>query len=340
MKLNLIISTAILFFLNGLICNATTLIVNNHFPTPAGEYATIQLAHNAASVGDTILLTPSEGTYNGIEVTKLVHIVGNGWTRPSVSVPNTKTSTFNFIAGSEGSTITGCEVNGNIIINTNNITVKRNKCNYLSVEANYTNAVIMQNSIIESTCTGTWRFSCMIYIAPNTEVFLSNNILINNGSCYTELALLVDYPSNAIICNNVVRGGSFSIYCSMDGSNYSTLSVFNNIIPGGNISGIDPDDAHNNISNSTQFGVTNGNQQNVDINTVFVDAANNNFHLKEGSPAIGSGLGGTDCGIYGGTFPFVDNGRTWLPIITEANVQGIVNKADGLDITVKAKSGN
>lgn len=340
MKFNFLISTVIILFLNGLVCSATILIVDNHFPTPAGEYATIQLAHNAASSGDTLLLTPSEGGYAGITITKLIHIVGNGWARPSASVPNTKTSGFIYNTGSAGSSITGCEVIGTIDINTNNITVKRNKCQYIFVRANCINAIIMQNFVIGNNESYERHTASAIYIWENTEVFLSNNVIINTSyvSYRTGYALTICYPSNTIVCNNIFKAEDYSVFCDMSGATYTTHSFYNNIILGGGISGITA--SYNNLGQSTQFPATDGNLQNKDMSTVFVDAANNDFHLKAGSPAIGAGFNGTDCGIYGGTHGFVDNGAPWLPIIYFLNVPTEVNKKDGLNVTVKAKSGN
>ncbi len=150
------------------------------------------------------------------------------------------------------------------------------------------------------------------------------------------------YPTNEIIANNVFVGEDGDIILTMSGGVYSPHLVYNNIfVSGAGTSGVlaTYDENNHNIGNSTQFGVINNNQQNVTMTDVFVDPSTYNYHLKAGSPAIGAGTGGTDCGIYGGLFPFVDNGRTWLPIITETIVPAVVNIDDGLDISVKAKSG-
>jgi len=328
-----------LFFLTiSLFSHATTLIVDSHYPRPAGVYSTIQLAYNAASPGDTILISPAEGEYAGITITKKIHIVGTGWARPSSGVPNTKTSGFTFNAGAQGSSVSGLEVNGMFNIQTDSITVKRNKLQYIYVGINSTNIVIIQNYIISARNCCSWQDGTILSIWENTEVFISNNILIHTGT-WEPHAIRSMYPSNLIICNNILKANSYAIRLDISGGNYSTHSVYNNIVLGGSISGISTPNNFNNIGNTTQFPAENSNQQNVVMTNVFVDATNYDFHLKELSPAIGAGVGGTDCGIYGGTFPFVDNGRTWLPIITEMNVPDVVNVKDGLDVSVKAKSG-
>ncbi|HPR33735.1 MAG TPA: hypothetical protein PLK12_16660 [Prolixibacteraceae bacterium] len=343
MKTKILIVTTLFFIMGGLFSSAATLIVSSYFPKPEGVYTTIQAAYNAASPGDTIIITPAEGEYAGITIAKEIHIIGNGWSRLSESVPNTKTSGFTFNAGAEGSSITGLEVNGMFDINTDNITVKRNKLYYIYVQANCTNVVIIQNFISSDRFCCSWWETSIISIWENTEVYISNNIIINTRTgSYGQYGIYTSYPTNVIVCNNVFNTEDGAIIISMSGGNYCPHRVFNNIIKwGGGTSGVAAsyDENNHNMGNSTQFGTINNNQQNVDMNTVFVDATNHDYHLKEGSPAIGAGLDGTDCGIYGGAYPFVDNGRTWLPTITEVSVPAIVNINDGIDVSVKAKSG-
>jgi len=344
MKLRIFTLIAVSLLSLSMITRATTLIVDSHFPRPTGVYATIQLAYDVASPGDTILISPAPGEYAGITLAKRVHIVGTSWNDASSSVPHTKTSGFTVNAGAAGSSFSGLDISSGFDIYTDSITVKRNKLQYVYVRANCTNIVIIQNYLIsDRDYTGTWYNSSIIPIFENTEVLISNNIIYNRRTGnYGQYAIYASYPTNVIICNNVLNGEDGAIVLTMSGGNYSPHLVYNNIINwGGGTSGVASTYTENNhnIGNSTQFGVINNNQQNVVMNTVFVDPSTYNYHLKEGSPAIGAGLGGTDCGIYGGTFPFVDNGRTWLPIVTEVSVPGMVNVKNGLDVSVKAKSG-
>ncbi len=221
--------------------------------------------------------------------------------------------------------------------------MKRNKFHYVYVRANCTNIVIMQNFIISyRESTGDWSASTMIPIYENTEVLISNNIIYNRRTgSYGQYAIYAQYPTNVIVCNNVLNGEDGAIILAMSGGNYSTHRVFNNIVLSGAASGVAVtyDENNHNMANSTQFGIINNNQQNVTMADVFVNTTTDDYHLKSASLAIGAGLDGTDCGIYGGLYPFVDNGRTWLPVITEVSVPALVNVKDGLNVTVKAKSG-
>lgn len=341
MKINHIILFMFALLISGLNSNAATLIVNSNFPQPTGVYSTIQLAYNAASPGDTIVISPAEGEYAGITIAKKIHIVGNGWERPSVSVPNTKTGAYTFNTGSEGSSITGLEVNGAFTINTSSITIQRNKCQYIVVNSNCVNVVIKQNYISSfKTHYNYIEHGSIVYIRGGAQVTILNNIIINTGLNDVHInGIYAQYPTNTFSYNNVVKAMAYAFLLDKSGDNFSTHTIQNNIVLNGNLLGTHELSVSNNIGNSTQFATTNNNKQNVDMTTVFVDPENLNFHILEESPAIGAGFEGVDCGIYGGVFPFVDKGRSWLPIISEIEVPSMINAADGLDIGVKAKSG-
>lgn len=340
MKKSYILPFLFALLVSGLNSNAATLIVSSHFPQPAGVYSTIQLAYNAASAGDTILVSPADGEYAGIGISKEVHIVGTGWEPYSESVPNTKASYFIVNSGGDGSSITGFEVNGDFTIFASNVTIQRNKCRTIHVRSGCNNVVIKQNFISHIKESSTLISSAIVVVYSNAQVTLTNNIIINTSihSSYSR-GIYAQYPVNAFINNNVIRTAATAIILDKSGDNFSTHSVQNNIVLSGSITGAFDGNVSYNIGNSTQFAVGNNNQQNVDMNTVFVDPNNLDFHLLEESPAIEAGFGETDCGIYGGVFPFVDNGRSWLPAITGVNVPVLVNINDGLNISVTAKSG-
>lgn len=340
MKNNYILPFLFALLLSGLNSKAATLIVNSHFPQPAGVYSTILLAYNAASPGDTILVSPSDGEYLGITIAKEVHIVGTGWEPYSESVPYTKASHFTVHSDGGGSSITGFEVNGNFDIYASNVTIQRNKCKVIIVRNGCNNVVIKQNFISDSKQSTAAISSAVVVLYSNAQVTLTNNIIINtNINTSYSRGIYAQYPVNVFINNNVIRTAASAIMLDKSGDNFSTHSIQNNIVVNGIITGAYDGNVSYNIGNSTQFVVGNNNQQNVDMYSVFVDTDNLDFHLLEESPAIDAGFGETDCGIYGGVFPFVDNGRSWLPAITGVNVPVLVNINDGLNISVTAKSG-
>lgn len=90
----------------------------------------------------------------------------------------------------------------------------------------------------------------------------------------------------------------------------------------------------------------NGNQYNVDMATVFADfdgsleySTDAKWQLKAGSPAIGAGTGGEDCGAFGGVTPYVLSGIPALPHIYDATIPSTASSQEGLPVTIKVKSG-
>lgn len=334
MNINNLIITVVLILVNGIFCNAKILIVDNHTPTPAGAYSTIQLAHDAASAGDTLMLTPSEIEYSGITITKTIHIIGNVWDRPAPDLSFTKTSGFSLNA--EGVSIQGIKINGDCFITKNSITLKRNWINGI-IRVGYQTARLNGIIIIQNLITGNGGTitSDPIGVKSNSTCLITNNVVKTN--IYGN-AFVAEFPITIILKNNIFIShvDRAAIYLAANGNSYSNHEVLNNIVISGSIFGTTI--SNNNLSNSTQFPASNGNIQNIDMNAVFVNVVAGDYHLKAGSPAIGAGENGTDCGIYGGELGFVDKGIPGQPYIYHLEVPSIVNKKDGLSVTVKAKS--
>ena len=98
---------------------------------------------------------------------------------------------------------------------------------------------------------------------------------------------------------------------------------------------------NNNIGHSTQCGTANGNQQNVNMTTVFVGTGSTDgqWQLSAGSPALGAGVDGVDCGMFGGDYPYKLSGLPSVPAIYY-HEQTIDNVNQQLNVTIKAKSHN
>ena len=69
------------------------------------------------------------------------------------------------------------------------------------------------------------------------------------------------------------------------------------------------------------------------------EATLDNFYiLKEGSPASGTGQGGADMGIFGGTKPYVLSGVPGIPRMTEFSVPAIATGLSALEFEFSAQS--
>jgi hypothetical protein len=81
-------------------------------------------------------------------------------------------------------------------------------------------------------------------------------------------------------------------------------------------------------------------QFNQNITDVFANPitweAFDNYHLKHPtSPAIGAGLGGTDCGIYGGDKPFKEGAVPFNPHIRQIDIPTTTNQNGNLNINLR-----
>jgi hypothetical protein len=142
--------------------------------------------------------------------------------------------------------------------------------------------------------------------------------------------------TNDLIINNNVIWGTITTYHTF---------LVNNILVSGSYNNSVDDQTSNNLCDGTQFPDINNNQQNVDMSTVFMDYVgyiDNDYILKSGSPAIGAGVNGGDCGVFSydyGSDAYVLSGMPGIPSIFEADVQATVGLSS-LPVNIKAISHN
>ncbi len=316
---------AALFFAASLSC--TTWIVNN-MPDTDPDFTSISDAIIDVRVdnGDTLYVCGSNTPYAGFELNKSLTIIGTGF----FLTENPHTQAFpcssyingqiNFVFGSAGSVLTGVMVR-NININADNITIKRNylyvasdPCDLIMINSGVHYLYIIQNYLYNSSIYGNcW----LIYAAGmNDPLYISNNIFVNK----TNNTLGISSTSSATIENNVFYAesgaGTVSIY----------YTVFqNNIMRSGTFYNIYGNEVNYNIGNNNQFGTEDGNQNVSDMSTVFALTGSTDgiYHLASGSPAIGAGTDGDDCGCYGGQEPYVLSGMPdGVPSIYDFNSPG------------------
>ncbi|MFB3041480.1 MAG: hypothetical protein ACE1ZS_06720, partial [Candidatus Poribacteria bacterium] len=84
----------------------------------------------------------------------------------------------------------------------------------------------------------------------------------------------------------------------------------------------------------------NGNQVNVDMNTVFEGSGSTDgqWQLKAGSPAIGAGTGGFDAGMFGETATYVLSGLPNIPAVHFFEAASVASEESRLPIQIKIKS--
>lgn len=290
------------------------------------DYNNILSAIAAASDGDTLLLGGGGGVYSDITLTKRLCIIGTGYflTENPNTVENKGQVTFNDItlsSGSEGSIIVGVVTNHSMTISSDGNVVKR--C-YLFSSGN--NLSVSGNNNIIKQC-----FLRNPYSSNNIVIYItgSNNILRN---CYSyKYSGGYSLFSNAgnIIENNIFEG-NINVTASTFGNNIqvSGSASFTNCNP------------YNNIGNDIQFGSLNGNKSFINMSTVFVSSGTTDgkWQLSATSPAKGAGWGGVDCGMFGGTDPYVLSGLPEVPVITSITVPSRATPTNGLNIQINVQS--
>ncbi len=330
----------LMLLFSGFLTYARILIVNNTPGAPTGYnyFTTIQAAHDNAGSGDTIYVIGSSSAYAGFNVSKKLVMIGPGYfltENPETQAnPNSATVSgdINFYSGSSGSVLTGITlIGGNTItIQASNITLKRNKLSVgnsscIDLDSNIGNIIIVQNYM-----TAQGNYAAIKLINSNIQnVLISNNFIEQTSS--GGKAIEISSSSSVIIKNNIIKGNLVA---------YNS-NIQNNIMREGTFTGAN-NIILNNIDNSTQFGSSNGNQSNVNIPNLFIGTGSTDgqWQLKQGSLAIGAGVDGIDCGMFGGVTPYVLSGLPSIPAIYFFDAPTSGSNAKGLPIHIKVKSHN
>lgn len=304
-----------------------------------GDFATIQEAHDAAASGDTIYV--SGGVYTppaDIQLSKKVTIFGTGYflaenpdtqANPICSKIN---GDIRFNSGADGSMISGLEINL-IRIWANNVIIKRNKIN-LGIGTEGNNTIIEQNYIVNTT-TDNW----CVATASGVHVIIKNNLMWTHihNSIYSIFGNdTVELQNNTILAGPPDGYASISIYNSIIKNN-----IFCNVFvtpPGtGNYSYNNFFCENSGILGSSATDV--GSQFGVAVSSLWIGTGSTDgrFLLKPGSPAIGAGVDGVDCGMFGGDDPYVLSGIPAIPTITYFSAPFSGSSATGLPVHMKGK---
>lgn len=329
MKKQLLLSL-IFVLLCGFISGQHLIRVNNN-PGADPDYATLQAANDAASNGDTIYVEGSPTDYDGANISKKLVIIGPGYfltdndSTQAFGIAATFNSEMNFNAGAAGSIITGCILKNNINLYVNDISIIRCNVSYIYNRSDVNNILILQN-YLNSISMDSYGYKI-------TNSVISNNIISVQIDCGSS-------SGNLQIVNNVFTYDYYpiSVFNASIANNIITSTTYGIIVNTGN--------AINNNILAVAGTNANGNQYNVAMANVFVDFSGSlnysddaKWKLKTGSPAIGAGVSGVDCGAFGGPTPYVLSGVPNLPHIYEATIPGTAYSNLGLACTIKIKSG-
>ena len=335
MKKLILLSIVILFGVSTV--NATIWRVNN-MPDLNADFTSLQDAIEAASDGDIIYIEGTGLEYGGagITLTKSLTFYGSGY----YLLENEDTQAnhhpveldmwIDIDPGAAGSQFYGIKFQGyHVYIGTHDITIER--C-YIYAE--------IRIHASEEPVSNLMMKQCVVFdIGMWTMNINSSNLMFVNNIFYEGLSLGSDL-ANYTVKNNIFIGG----YSGFSGVN---SVVQNNIVGGGITSYVGNNNlVENNIiaAGTTMPETGSNNIGDADFAEVFVDYPNGEntspdamYELKEGSIAIGHGIGGIDCGIFDGDFPYVLSGLPSIPRFYESNISTL-GTSQGLRVSFKAKS--
>lgn len=354
-----VLTTAILLMASTL--SATVWRVNNR-PYFDADFTTLQAAIDGATSGDTLYIEASPTAYGNGTFDKQLVVIGAGYwlaenDTTQAYTEYSRVGKLIFNAGSEGSLVEG-------------LYIYYYSSNFNLIEINGDNITILKNYIYPSNPSYSSGFGIRIIGSRSGIIIKQNwiNAYNNNGNSasYVYGIYFNGIPTNCVVSNNFMRAHKNSngyIYAIAMGTNdltndliinnnvmwgsvvtYHTFLV-NNILVSGTYNNSVDDQTSNNLCDGIQFPDINDNQQNVDMSTVFLDYVgyiDNDYTLKTGSPAIGAGVNGGDCGVFSydyGSIPYVLSGMPEIPAIFEATATATVGTTS-LPINIKASSHN
>jgi hypothetical protein len=342
MKKLILLVTACFFYTMSY---ADIITVSNDVDSP-GQYTSLQAAINAASVGDTILVSGSPTNYGSVTINKKLTIFGSGYDPSNTFakityLTNVTLTRFDAVQNASGTKISGFNLD-NININNNDpdtmkdITIER--ClisviiNFQSFNfSDYAN-VTVQNCVFTRTITNI-NFGQYFGVLHHNHIFRNN---IFNGVISGDIQSSVNYINLSLVTfsNNIFTGsGTGTILDEVKNAVFEN-NIFFRKDAGENSS--DGASAHcngcafnNNITYQSAFdtipygnNIGSGNLLATDpmlVNYPITGAAfsfSHDYTLMGGSPALLAGTDASDIGITGGAVPFVVAAPPRIPQMT------------------------
>ncbi len=324
--------TLFIVALMGFAAQAKVYRVNNN-PGTGANFTSFQTAHDSCHAGDTLYVEGTTISYGVVTISKKINVIGPGFflgQNPQTQVNPTSAlfTQMNCNTGSDGTYLTGLDimflkVNSGV----NNLVIKRNyigcpSCNpgdgvhgSMALYGSNANILIIQNYIVDGQGSGE---AAITLAAGCSNVTISNNYVQGNGGGYA--VIHVDVAASAVVTNNIFVANQNAYLIINNSPVNNNIVIFNS----GSTSPTTGSGCsyQNNFSNSnTTFDTTGGNPNHnhdgVLPATLFVNSGSSDgmYKLKAGSPAIGAGISGEDCGIFGGLDPYVLSGIPTVPSI-------------------------
>lgn len=315
----------------------TTWVVSNS-PGFDADFSDLQTAVNAANPGDMLLIHGSAINYGAVTVNKYIRLCGPGYfldlnPQTQTNKQEATLSSLTVGSGASGIYVKGLTFNGGI-----------------SLDSVY-------NPIIESC-----RFAQQFWAGYSISANYSQNIEVRKCFINNELGIMGQGGSDFVITNSIILGSNLmqlsnsvlfnnNFHASWDIGQFDNCNFEGNIFVqnGTSFSSLTNSTFYNNLAADSLFANSNGNQNNVDMSTVFLNwyiysgpygVCNYDWwQLKPNSPASGAGGGGLDAGAFGGFNSYKPSGISFNPNIWEVVILDSVI-SDSIDVSIKAHTNN
>ena len=300
------------------------------------NFTSINAAMSSVSAGDTLLLDKAYKETSEQTVTKAIVIIGNGFDTTTSTIA--QVSTLNLKAD-------GIHVNSLYVTTVKfyNYDCRLYRC-FVGTSASWagTSDATGSNSIHSCYFTGTIKGTSAkaIFDIQNTILYTSTyNViynLTNSNICHciiygqtTSSDFLIQNITSSSITDNIIVN---SHNTSNTISNYNVSSM--NTIHHNVMSGF------KNTTNYPLNYLTNTSSLSSICKCSGTTVSGTYFELKSNSPALNYASDGSDCGIYGGLYPYVDYGRPiYVPYFTNINVPAkATNGTLPISVTVEVQN--
>jgi hypothetical protein len=326
---------------------AAVLTVSNVTGRPA-QHSNLQAAVDAASQGDTLLITGGGANYGNLTLTKRLVLIGEGIHNNAVVMDYLYLRKYSSTIGSDSSRFYGINM---YVVDPNGefsgAAGGQRSMNNFIFERCVVRGEVWLHSAPETHRNFTFRhcrFDSWVYVKSDLENILFTNCIFNESSLMPHY-----YQQNVYLNAQVVVRNSIFLnqtngfrYNSWNNSYYiSGLVLENNIFYRAEPTGCNNCFWYNNLSYANQQvsalpppgwgGTGSGNLENVDplFNNFPFNFSNpnasfdwsHNYGLQSGSPAMGTGTNGTNIGLWGGVDAVTQlPSEPKTPAVTELNI--------------------
>jgi len=297
-------------------------------------------AYNAAQPGDTIYLPGGFfNTPGNIDKRLVIFGVGHYPDSTLATEKTVVTSGIGIHENADNLHLEGLHFMGDIVFapahSVNNVTIKRCQFNIINYQGNYSNPC-KNNLIIQNVING-W-----VHGENAQSLVVTNNIIAGK---------IVNMNTN-VIQNNILMGDFYTgwpYYSSAMLMNMNNSTIKNNVILSSDLNTISGTGniVKNNVFRiawATGNNVVSGNYLSVDLAGFFVNQTGNvfsyghNYHLA--NPTGFMGDDGTQLGIYGGAWGYVDGAVPIIPHIMSKTIAPQTNSNGELQFQIKVRTQN